>query len=296
MNRTIMTPIYVKMDAPEHLLLYEGVCHQLGILTYHPEVLAAEPGRKVDGVKPKCRVPTVRVQLVQSMRLLPNQSVLADVELIGEGLKGSKTPLLLEPYPSLEGGLGIQVAEAVVQPSGGVMGKVLLTNCLGFTQGTEPGLEIGTASPVEVVDLASSRSESPHDSRAEEPDGKLHETNKQYTEVNAVASRESREEDGGDKHEAIRKRKLRELMAEELPPQALPEQQAQELLHLLEDYHNVFCLEEGNRGETDLVQLHIDRRRSTQEVSCASCPICCSAGDCEASQLNAKQQCHPTFK
>ena len=32
------TPIYVKMDAKEDLLLSEGVCRQLNIVTYHPEV------------------------------------------------------------------------------------------------------------------------------------------------------------------------------------------------------------------------------------------------------------------
>ena len=35
------TAVYVKMDAPEQLLLSEGVCRQLGILTYHPDV---QPG------------------------------------------------------------------------------------------------------------------------------------------------------------------------------------------------------------------------------------------------------------
>ena len=33
------TPVYVKLDAAEQLLLSEGVCRQLGIITYHPEVL-----------------------------------------------------------------------------------------------------------------------------------------------------------------------------------------------------------------------------------------------------------------
>ncbi len=155
MEKTMKTPVYVKMDAPEHLLLSEGVCHQLGIQAYHPAVVAEEPGRKEEGGKPTCRVPTVRVRLVQSVRLLPNQSVLADVELTGETLAESKTPLLLEPYPELEEDLGVQVAEAVVQPSGGGMGKVLLTNCLGFTQKAEQGMGIGTASPVEVMDLTS---------------------------------------------------------------------------------------------------------------------------------------------
>lgn len=84
---------------------------------------------------------------MQSVRLLPNKSVLADVELAGEGLSDFKTPLLLEPHQELEQCLGVQVAEAVVQPSGGTQGEPL-TNCLGFTQKAERGMEIGTASPV----------------------------------------------------------------------------------------------------------------------------------------------------
>ncbi len=80
-------------------------------------------------------------------------------------------------------------------------------------------------------------------------------TDDSQARVNAVATREC--EVGGES-KATRKRKLRELLTEELPPQALPEQQARELLDLLEDYHDVFCLEEGERGETDLVQLHIE--------------------------------------
>ena len=32
------TPIYLKMDAKESLLLSEGVCHQLGIVSYHIRV------------------------------------------------------------------------------------------------------------------------------------------------------------------------------------------------------------------------------------------------------------------
>ena len=39
---TMRTPVYVKMDAKEQLLLSEGVCRQLGIVTYHREVV---PGK-----------------------------------------------------------------------------------------------------------------------------------------------------------------------------------------------------------------------------------------------------------
>ena len=37
-DRTMKTAIYVKMNAPEKLLLSEGVCCQLHILNYHPDV------------------------------------------------------------------------------------------------------------------------------------------------------------------------------------------------------------------------------------------------------------------
>jgi hypothetical protein len=37
-DRTIQTTIYLKMDATDQLLLSEGVCRQLGMLTYHPKV------------------------------------------------------------------------------------------------------------------------------------------------------------------------------------------------------------------------------------------------------------------
>ena len=33
---TVRTPVYIKMDAREPLLLSEGVCRQLGIIAYHP--------------------------------------------------------------------------------------------------------------------------------------------------------------------------------------------------------------------------------------------------------------------
>ena len=35
---TMNTPVYIKLDAPEQLLLSEGVCQQLGIISYHPDI------------------------------------------------------------------------------------------------------------------------------------------------------------------------------------------------------------------------------------------------------------------
>ena len=76
-EKTMNTTVYVKMDAQDQLLLSEGVCRQLGIVTYHPSI---EP-RKVtaQGSGDNALVPTVRVHLVQSLRLLPNQGAVVPV-------------------------------------------------------------------------------------------------------------------------------------------------------------------------------------------------------------------------
>jgi len=70
-DHTMKTSIYVKMDAPEQLLLSEGVCRQLGIIRYHPDV---KPGNATDKLSAvgNCKVPMVRVKLVRDIRLLPN--------------------------------------------------------------------------------------------------------------------------------------------------------------------------------------------------------------------------------
>ena len=63
------------MDEQDPLLLSEGVCRQLGILTYHPDVLhqghnAVKPtvasSESSDAV-----VPMVRVRLLQAVKLPP---------------------------------------------------------------------------------------------------------------------------------------------------------------------------------------------------------------------------------
>ena len=68
-NTTMMTPIYMKMDARDQLLLSEGVCRQLGIISYHPEVEIWRGGRKQPPQLRKSNeatVPTVRVRMLQS--------------------------------------------------------------------------------------------------------------------------------------------------------------------------------------------------------------------------------------
>ena len=43
---TMNTPVYIKLDAPEQLLLLEGVCRQLGIISYHSDILVNQKTNK----------------------------------------------------------------------------------------------------------------------------------------------------------------------------------------------------------------------------------------------------------
>ena len=51
-EQTMKTPVYVKMDAKEQLLLSEGVCRQLGIVHYHEQVVPGE--RKCMSLRFEC--------------------------------------------------------------------------------------------------------------------------------------------------------------------------------------------------------------------------------------------------
>ena len=39
----MLTPVYLKMDATDSLLLSEGVCRQLGMVSYHTETTLQRP-------------------------------------------------------------------------------------------------------------------------------------------------------------------------------------------------------------------------------------------------------------
>ena len=67
-NKSMRTPIYVKMDAYDRLFQSEGVCRQLKILSYHAKVEQWRGGKgkpNHDNVH-SARVPIVKVWLVKT--------------------------------------------------------------------------------------------------------------------------------------------------------------------------------------------------------------------------------------
>ena len=69
---TMQTPVYIKMDAADQLLLSEGVCGQLGIVTYHNEVEKCKACQK--GTR-NTTVPAASVSTVKNIHVLPHQSL-----------------------------------------------------------------------------------------------------------------------------------------------------------------------------------------------------------------------------
>ena len=114
-EKTMCTPIYIKMNAQDQLLLAEGVCRQLGIVSYHPEVETWRGGSKGrDNRSNKTvTVSSVRVRMLKSMCVLPNQITLVTVKVDGEVTTSGS--LLLQPEEAMA---GLLVEESLVTVPG----------------------------------------------------------------------------------------------------------------------------------------------------------------------------------
>ena len=75
---------------------------------------------------------------------------MVDVKL-SDGITGN-CPLLVEADLTVCRERGVQVADSVIVPSEDGMARVMITNCLGMSQRAEMGMEVGVATPMEVID------------------------------------------------------------------------------------------------------------------------------------------------
>lgn len=88
-----------KMDATDQLLL-GGVCRQLGIVAYHPDVVPCLNEEKANKIPATTAVvPVVRVVRV----ILPDQSVYVPVKVTGAEFKGNTVKLEPDSELVLEG-------------------------------------------------------------------------------------------------------------------------------------------------------------------------------------------------
>lgn len=99
-------------------------------------------------VEPEARVPTVRVNLVQSVRLLPHQSLVVEICFAGDMEVDDSEAYLLEPK-ELKSGLQVEPSLLSLSAEGGV-----LSNHTGCSMALEEGSLLGEATPVTLVDSA----------------------------------------------------------------------------------------------------------------------------------------------
>ena len=218
-GKTMCTPVYIKMDAQDQLLLAEGVCRQLGIVSYHPEVETWRGGSKGrDNRSDKTvTVPSVRVNMLKSMRVLPNQSTLVTVKVDGEVTTSGS--LLLQPEEAMA---GLLVEESLVTVQDDGTAHVSLVNLTGFTQTIDSGTTVGTISEVdEEIQLQGDAD------------------NVTSATVNQLVTTDELKE---------RKQRLASMLTVGDP----------ELQEVLLEYHHLFSLDEEERGETDIIQMNID--------------------------------------
>ena len=90
-----------------------------------------------------CTAPTVRVQLIQDVRILPYQSSTVKVKLDGVQWIPKNTPLLLEADSTLRDELNMQLVNGVVQPADNGNALVTLENYSRIFQKMESGKQIG---------------------------------------------------------------------------------------------------------------------------------------------------------
>lgn len=226
-GKTMCTGVYIKRDAHEQLLLSEGVCRQLDIVRYHPEVEpwrrcrrqsgTSQPAVKAEVAEGTATVPTIYVNLVQSLRLPPWQSKVAQV--CAENYTDGE-PLLLEQDSTVAQEIGLHIPRTLLQPDNEGMAQVVVSNPSGFTCKLLAGVSLGEATGVTVEDT-------PPDTMQHEAEEELNPS--ELPGVRVVST-------GSDPR--LRQQKLDIVRR----PTLLDGQQTESLHRFLAVHHQAFCL------------------------------------------------------
>ena len=219
-GKTLATTVYVNMDAMDQLLLSKGVCRQLGIVTYHPSLASAKTPKS----KEVALVPSIRVSLVQSLKLPPSNTVLVPVRLESCVLKEGET-LLIEGE-QLREQTGLVLENTVVDVPQDGLTHISLINMSGIMQTIPERTVVGEAQAAVVVTPESGPSDVPS------------------TTIRKLSSSQEKE----------RRKKLLEI----LQLHDVPQSDVEQLRSFLSDNHDVFSLDKREWGETALVTMDIN--------------------------------------
>ena len=100
--------------------------------------------------KDQAKVLTVAVNMMQTVHLLPHQSIVAQVKVEPGG--NSKRTLLVECGADLEKKTGLLAEDTLVQPTEEGLSHVIISNMTGCSSHIDAGTMIGQATEVEMVE------------------------------------------------------------------------------------------------------------------------------------------------
>jgi len=155
-GKSLNTPVYIRKEAQDQLLLSEGVSRQLGIISYHRDVhplqqLVKDPHSvraKSEGLE--AQVPLVRVHLVQTLNMLPHQSMGVTVRL--DGSCGNRDTLMVEPSNEISETAGVCLEAALINASSDGFAYLVLSNTNGVSCQIDENTCIGVVHEVSLVD------------------------------------------------------------------------------------------------------------------------------------------------
>ena len=227
-GQEMKTMVYIKMDVEDQLLLSEGVCRQLGIVKYHPniEVWRGRKKRKKPKKLKEPKVPRVSctVKLVKTVHLAPHSSSVVTIQS-----QLPSTCILLEPLSSSQSDsqlLSLLESPALVKTDSQGVAHVVLSNLRKTPQKCQQGDELAIAVSADVIEPAADHA------------------------VPLPRSPAVREISTSD-----RMTKLFSLLPKE--EISLSTSEHKQLHQCLEEHHSVFAVEENERGHTDLVEMEI---------------------------------------
>ena len=240
-GKNLNTPVYVRKEAQDQLLLSEGVSRQLGIISYHRDVhplkqLAKDPhNARARSGEHEAQVPLVRVCLVQAVNMLPHQSIGVTVKLDGNyGDSNNRNALLVEPSSELTERAGVCLEEALIKSSNDGLAYLVLSNTNGVSCHIDENTCVGVVHEVSLVD--------PGTQTVQVQDGPT----------------VSRVETVGPGRGSHTDQRIQNLLTSVKVSGLLGPSQTVEFENFLSQYHDIFSLEDGERGETDLTEMTIE--------------------------------------
>lgn len=149
-DKVMNTTLYLKRDAHDQLLLSEGVCRQLGIISYHPLAEPWRGGKKAFLLEKEVKVPQVTVRLVTSLRLLSRTGAIIPVQVENYEQTHQGT-MLFQENPWMLEHTGVVIASGIMQPVSRGIAYMVVENHSGYTESLEESTEIGTVCKADVV-------------------------------------------------------------------------------------------------------------------------------------------------